>query len=167
MRHIKPLCLLKFFDRSCKLFPSLACSMSTYIRRALFGWPVGTPKDKLLIPFQFPSGAFWPWWPSFGWPVQKRKCKNNFFFSKIFVFLANTMKMFKRWRNTKEIQRIRCYAMKLCGAAYSRPIPAFSPNSGPIEIFKCRPFDTIEVWGILRQTNICVTFQGFCMRAGG
>ena len=32
--------------------------------------------------------------------------------------------------------------MKLCGAAYSRPIPAFSPNSGPIEIFKCRPFDT-------------------------
>ena len=57
--------------------------------------------------------------------------------------------------------------MKLCGAAYSRPIPAFSPNSGPIEIFKCRPFDTALRFEVFcgKPTYVC-DLSGFLYEGG-
>ena len=57
--------------------------------------------------------------------------------------------------------------MKLCGAAYSRPIPAFSPNSGPIEIFKCRPFDTTLRFEVFcgKPTYVC-DLSGFLYEGG-
>ena len=63
------------------------------------------------------------------------------------------MKVWKYWKEEKKSdEKKKRNGMRWsCAAAYSRPIPAFSPNSEPIEIFKCRSFDI----ALMLKVNKC------------